>query len=107
MQQLAVSPGESLQLVSKGSKYKDYWTVKNSAGRQGYVPAAKISLKTTASTTTNVCNAIVKPKTLDRKCAYIELIKDVNDTDGKPFVAPATVFVSHAWKYKFSEPVRA
>ena len=56
-------------------------------------------------TTTDVCNTILKPQTLDRKSAYIELVKGQKDGNGKPYVGPATVFVSHAWKYKFGEPV--
>ena len=58
-----------------------------------------------AFTTTDVCEKIVKPETLAEQCAYIDLFSDQRDGNGKPFIAKATVFVSHAWKYKFSDPV--
>lgn len=46
---------------------------------------------------------IIIPESIDRKCPYVDLFTGQNDTVGRPFFAPATVFVSHAWKNKFSE----
>ncbi len=56
-------------------------------------------------TTTDICNIIVKPETKAQHTSYIDHFHRKLDANGRPFLAPATVFVSHAWKYKFSEPV--
>ena len=55
-------------------------------------------------TTTDFCNEIAMPDTKERKCAYIELYAGKKDEKGRLYVAPATAFVSHAWKYKFVLP---
>ena len=57
--------------------------------------------------TTMVCESIVKPATLDRRCAYIDKFRIHQTVDGgtKPLMGPASVFVSHAWKYAFGDPV--
>ena len=52
-------------------------------------------------TTGDVCQRIIHRATAERKCAFIELIRDERDEEGRPFVGKATVFVSHAWKYGF------
>ena len=57
------------------------------------------------TTTTDICNLVVKPATLARKCSFIDLIATDQDDQGKPHVGQATVFVSHAWKYKFVDNV--
>lgn len=45
------------------------------------------------------------PLTNVEKSSYLDLIRDEIDEQGKPYVAPATVFISHAWKYKIAEPL--
>ena len=55
-------------------------------------------------TTTDFCNEIAMPDTKERKCAYIELFAGKRDEKGRLYIAPATAFVSHAWKYKFVLP---
>ena len=54
--------------------------------------------------TQDVCDAIVKPETAARKCAFVDLLAGKCGADGKPFVGKATVFVSHAWAYPFRVP---
>ncbi|KAJ1639406.1 hypothetical protein T492DRAFT_1117215 [Pavlovales sp. CCMP2436] len=51
-------------------------------------------------TTVDVVLEVVKPHTLARKCAYLEVLP----VERK---ATATVYVSHAWKYIFSDVVSA
>ncbi|EDQ89695.1 uncharacterized protein MONBRDRAFT_25293 [Monosiga brevicollis MX1] len=50
-------------------------------------------------TTTEVCVRYVMPRTKARACAMIDVL--LEDPALEADVAPATVFVSHAWKYKF------
>ena len=52
-------------------------------------------------TTQDVCDAIITPETKDRKCAFIDTLKDEVDEQGLPYVGKATMFVSHAWGYRF------
>ena len=58
-------------------------------------------------TTDNVCMAIVKPDTEEHKCSYTELLEKQplspsrEFIEGETWVAPATAFVSHAWRYRF------
>ena len=58
-------------------------------------------------TTKDVCDKYVMVETRKRRCAFIDLFVGKKDRSGKPYVGPATVFVSHAWKYTFAEPVDA
>lgn len=58
--------------------------------------------KTTISTTT-ACESYVLPATKQELCSYVDLYKDAKDDDGRPLIAPATVFVSHAWQRPVSE----
>ncbi|KAH9118822.1 hypothetical protein AeMF1_008098, partial [Aphanomyces euteiches] len=56
-----------------------------------------------ASTTTDVCEAIVKPETIECNCSYAQ--KHINGpTQG---IGKATHFVSHAWKYSFCDLISA
>ena len=57
---------------------------------------------TPGHTTQDVCDAIITPETKARKCAFIDLLQDKVDAQGLPYVGKATVFVSHAWGYRFS-----
>jgi tetratricopeptide (TPR) repeat protein len=53
--------------------------------------------------TTDVCVAYVVPQTRPTMCALIDLYRDKSDDASKPYFGPASVFVSHAWKYKIAE----
>ncbi|KAF0723179.1 hypothetical protein Ae201684P_021992 [Aphanomyces euteiches] len=56
-----------------------------------------------ASTTTDVCEAVVKPETIESNCSYAQ--KHINGpTQG---IGKATHFVSHAWKYSFCDLISA
>ena len=50
------------------------------------------------SSTTEVCNGLIKPRTEEQKCAYV-------DTLPADAVADATVFISHAWRYDLADSV--
>ena len=50
------------------------------------------------SSTTEVCNGLIKPRTEEQKCAYV-------DTLPADAVADATVFVSHAWRYDLADSI--
>ena len=52
-------------------------------------------------TTTDACNKIVQPATFTRKLSYCELLQ----AQGSPDVGQATVFISHAWKFRFLDVV--
>lgn len=57
--------------------------------------------------TGDVCSQIVLPATEARRCAYADLLRGSSGSDGRPCVAPATVFVSHAWGNSFLQLVDA
>ena len=51
-------------------------------------------------------SAVIKPETKATNSSYIEKYIDLCDaSNGKPLEAPATVFVSHAWRYEFCDVV--
>ena len=52
-------------------------------------------------TTREVFTQIVLPLTSHHQCAYIDLYAERKDAGGRALVAPATVFISHAWEYCF------
>ncbi|XRB16302.1 hypothetical protein RI054_12g61450 [Pseudoscourfieldia marina] len=52
-------------------------------------------------TTNDVCFAIVKLATESKKCSYAEMLQ----AEMPDAVKPATVFISHAWKYSFLDVV--
>ena len=57
-------------------------------------------------TTSQINSAVIKPETKAINSCYIEKYIDLCDSsNGKPLVAPATVFVSHAWRYEFCDVV--
>jgi hypothetical protein len=68
-----------------------------------FLPDGQQSVLTTAEASA----AVVKPMTAERKCAFIDLYRDKTDEDSKPYVGTATLFVSHAWKYRVLEPFGA
>ncbi|EDQ91347.1 uncharacterized protein MONBRDRAFT_36252, partial [Monosiga brevicollis MX1] len=51
-------------------------------------------------TTSEICTRYVMPLTKARACAWVDLL--LEDPAQRPHLAPATVFVSHAWKYSFA-----
>lgn len=56
--------------------------------------------------TTSQCNrTIVKSESAGTGKPYIGKYEGLKDSDGRPFVATATVFVSHAWQYAFYDVV--
>jgi len=54
-------------------------------------------------TTTQVCEEILKPVTVAAQSSYCEYMESQNHTK----VGLATVFVSHAWLFKFMDVVNA
>ena len=52
-------------------------------------------------TTTDVCKQFLMPYTASLSCSFCEKLQQDGSTD----VAPATVFISHAWKYVFLDVV--
>jgi hypothetical protein len=52
-------------------------------------------------TTTEVCEKFIKPVTESSESSYCEFLRELKHEA----VAEATVFISHAWKYKFLEVV--
>ena len=56
--------------------------------------------------TTSQCNrTIVKSESAGTGKPYIGKYESLKASDGKPMVALATVFVSHAWQYPFYDVV--
>ena len=68
-------------------------------------PADAQSLPLSELTTTQVCYRIIKPATAERRCAYSTLLHGRTDAAGQAYVRTATVFVSHAWSYRFLDLV--
>jgi tetratricopeptide (TPR) repeat protein len=63
-----------------------------------------------ALTTTQVVLNVIKPATLvpdGEPVTYAELHGGATDDRGRPLVAPATRFVSHAWAYQFADLLSA
>ena len=66
------------------------------------------TVKESGITTSGINKEIVKPKTLGTNQPYFNKYIGVRDPNtGVPYTSSATVFVSHAWKYKFYEVVVA
>ena len=60
----------------------------------------------TEDLTTSQCNRqFVKAESQGTGKPFINLYDRLKNKQGKPLVAPATVFVSHAWKYPFASTV--
>jgi hypothetical protein len=70
------------------------------ASRESAVPRRDGSRRAAGEplTTADVCIELVKPATAARQCAYVEVAAHT---------VPATVYVSHAWKYLFHQVVDA
>ena len=56
-------------------------------------------------TTSQINRQIVKPTTNGSSKPFIDTYTNLKSKSGKPLVGPATVFVSHAWKYQFVDIV--
>ena len=56
-------------------------------------------------TTEDIKHRVIAPATASTGRAFIHMLEDKVDSSGRPFVAPATTYVLHAWKYKFVEVV--
>ena len=56
-------------------------------------------------TTSDINREVVRPESKGTSKPYIDLYKTLNTAEGKPYVAPATIFISHAWRYKFAATV--
>ncbi len=54
-------------------------------------------------TTTDVCEKFVKPATAELRCSYCDMMRLTNS----PAVGMATVFISHAWAYRFLDVCEA
>ena len=52
-------------------------------------------------TTTQISKLIIKPETTGTNQPYINKFIGKRDPNGKLYVAPSTIFVSHAWAYPF------
>jgi hypothetical protein len=77
------------------------------AARSGDAPPKPLPFE--ALTTTQVCERAIKPATAATGLSYAEqlLRAGATDEDGRPHVAPATCFLSHAWSYKYADLVAA
>ena len=62
-------------------------------------------VKTKELTTTAISEQFVKAENGGKGAPYINKYIGMKDEDGKPYLATATVFVSHAWQYKFYDVV--
>ena len=59
-------------------------------------------------TTTDICNQYLKPATHEHEASYCEYLNAShgitnNDVEENKACRKASVFISHAWKYKFVE----
>lgn len=52
----------------------------------------------------DVCDSLVMPATESKSEAFFERYKGKVDEDGRPYIGPATVFLSYAWKFDISIP---
>lgn len=72
--------------------------------------ASHASGSTTTLTTADICKAIVAPATAqlpgaDAEKTCLRLLEGKAGADGRPLVAPATHFVSHAWSHDLATTV--
>jgi hypothetical protein len=56
-----------------------------------------------ALSTAQVVSRVIKPATAHTHGSYAELLRGKADASGRPYVASATVFVSHAWDNAFDD----
>ena len=72
---------------------QDYFTLTNTLSTRSFIEL----------TTTDVCESIIKPLTKRYQLSLSELLHQCE----YPGIGKATVFISHAWKYKFIDVVNA
>lgn len=56
-------------------------------------------------TTSDINREVVKPETIGTNKPYINKYTDMKTEEGTPYVSEATIFISHAWRYKFAATV--
>ena len=56
-------------------------------------------------TTKDVCQHLIKPLTAKHDCVFVDLLGGQTDGKGRPYLGIPTLFLSHAWKYRFSVPL--
>jgi hypothetical protein len=73
----------------------------SSRAKPGELPPAAVAFE--ALTTGQVVQRVIKPLTNSTQGSYVQLLlaQDARDEAGRPLVANATVFVSHAWLNPF------
>ena len=54
-----------------------------------------------AWTTSDILKFVIKPESLGTEKAYLDKFIDQRDEQGRLFISYSTVFVSHAWNYRF------
>lgn len=61
-----------------------------------------VSQAAPGASTADVCRDVVLPQTAEGRCALLDQLRGQCAPDGAPLVAPATVFVSHSWRFDFA-----
>lgn len=66
---------------------------------------AHAALIDAGETTTDICERAVKPMTERASTSLAAVLRRIGatDEDGRPFIGVATVFISHAWRYRFCD----
>ena len=65
---------------------------------QWFLPFIDASL-----TTREVCEHVILPGTQERGGAFINVFRSLVDISGRALIAPANVYVSHAWDSRFHD----
>jgi hypothetical protein len=65
---------------------------------KGYMRPDGTAVTVASMSSEDFCKLFVLSKTTPQRCALVALYKSQNDANGKPFIASASVFVSHAWQ---------
>ena len=77
----------------------------------GKIPTTRTAmldaLRRPLRTTSQVCECICKPDTLEAGCSYAEMLTRDGDSDHTDEVGAPTLFLSHAWRYNFCDLVSA
>jgi hypothetical protein len=60
-----------------------------------------------ATTTRQIVQNVIVPKTCEPQCRYVRLMRGQTDETGRPFYGRALAFVSHSWDSEWSELVDA
>jgi len=77
----------------------------------GEIPTTRTAvldvLRRPLRTTSQVCECICKPDTLEAGCSYAEMLTRDGDSERTDEVGAPTLFLSHAWRYNFCDLVSA